>query len=106
MTCSIIYDAVKIKTTRFENPAPLINVNELAAAILIACRQAGVTPPEVSADMSVEELRTVFFQLIEGKEGVNPRLLAIIKEYPNEKQTIDEAAKTTYEFGLGLPDLK
>lgn len=106
MTCSIIYDAIKIKTTRFENPAPIINTNELAAAVLIACRQAGITPPEISTGMSVEELRTVFFQLIEGREGVNPRLLTIIREYPHEKQTIDEATKTTYEFGLSLPDLK
>lgn len=106
MTCSIIYDAIKIKTTRFENPAPIINTNELSAAILIACRQADVIPPEISVGMSVEELRTAFFQIIGDQKDVNPRLLAMIREYPHEKQTIDQAAKTTYEFGLALPDLK
>ena len=34
MTYSIVYDAVKIKTTRFEKPASIINRNELAAAVL------------------------------------------------------------------------
>mgnify|MGYP000037143660 CR=1 FL=1 len=105
MTYSIVYDAVQIKTTHFENPAPLINMNELAAGILIACRQAGAEPPELTVGMSVNEFRTAFLQAIDGREGANPRLLAAIREYPHEKLLIDEAAKATYEFGLTLPDL-
>lgn len=106
MTYSIVYDAVQIKTTHFEHPVPLINTNELAAGILIACRQAGVTPPELTAGMTVQEFRTAFFQAIEGKEDINPLLLSAIREYPHEKLTLDEAAQATYEFGQNLPDQK
>lgn len=105
MTYSIVYDAVKIKTTRFEKPASIINRNELAAAVLLFCRQAGVTPPALLVGMSVDEFRTAFYESIRGKETANPGLLTVIREYPHEKQQMDDAAKETYEFGLALPDL-
>lgn len=98
MTYSIVYDAVKIKTTLFEKPAPIINLNELAAAICMGYQQAGLTPPELDIGVSVNEIRTRFVKDISDAEGVNPQLIAAIEEYPNEKAAIDEAAKETYDF--------
>ena len=100
MTYSIVYDAIQIKITRFEKPAPLINLNELAAAIVISYRQAGITPPALTTGISVDELRQTFFETIGEPDSIDPKLLTSIKEYPNEKQLIDEAALQTYQFGL------
>ena len=94
MTCSIVYDAIQIKITRFEKPASLINMNELAAAILTGYRQAGLTPPDIAVGL----------QDIHEKDSVNPKLIAAIREYPQEEDIVDEAAKATYAFGLTLPD--
>ncbi len=106
MTCSIVYDAIQIKITRFEKPASLINMNELAAAILTGYRQAGLTPPDIAVGLTAEEFRQQFLQDIHGKDSVNPKLIAAIREYPQEEDIVDEAAKATYAFGLTLPDLR
>lgn len=98
MTYSIVYDAVKIKTTLFEKPAPIINLNELAAAICMGYQQAGLTPPEINIGMTVDEIRKKFLKEVENAEEVNPQLIAAIEEYPNEKAAIDETAKETYDF--------
>lgn len=98
MTYSIVYDAIKIKITRFEKPAPLINLNEMAAAICIGYQQAGLTPPELKVGITVDELRTEFLKNIANADGVNPQLITAITEYPNEKAVIDEMAKETYDF--------
>lgn len=98
MTYSIVYDAINIKTTRFEKPAPIINLNELAAAICIGYQQAGLTPPKLQTGVTVNEVRNKFLKDIENADGVNAQLITAITEYPNEKAVIDEMAKETYEY--------
>lgn len=102
MTCSIVYDAIQIKTTRFEKPAPLINCNEVAAAIRICYQEAKLTPPPIAVGVTVGELRNTLFEALKnaGETAVNPQLLTALREYPNENETIDAMAKEVYEFQL------
>ena len=76
------------------------------AAILTGYRQAGLTPPDIAVGLTAEEFRQQFLQDIHGKDSVNPKLIAAIREYPQEEDIVDEAAKATYAFGLTLPDLR
>lgn len=102
MVYSIVYDALKTKTTLFAKPAPLINVNEVACAIRMGYSQAGLEAPTITLGETVEVIRNRFLDDIKQsghEQDVNVQLLTALKDYPHETAVVDEMAKETYDFG-------
>ena len=99
MVISIIYDAIQIKTTRFEKAATLINLNEVAAALRLAYAQAGMEAPPLAEGTTVEAARSQLLEQTNQGAGINEKLIAALMDYPYEQNCFDEEARQVYEVG-------
>lgn len=93
MVYSIAFDAVKYKIERFDPPAVLINEKELAVAVNMGYKEAGVEIPDAIKEADPKAAKERFLQDVSGAD-VNEKLLYIIKEYPPEMPQWPEDAVT------------
>ena len=103
MVYEVIPQSVAIKTTIFDEPAKLINHMELAAAVGMAYRQAGMQMPDAQPEEDMREFRNRAMEKLENREKVNAKLIRVIESYVFKKgEKIDEDALMTLRLGYDL----
>ncbi len=91
MVYSIAYDAVKIKTEQFDPPVSLISDTELAAAIALGYRQAGMACPQFDRDACPEDCRQQVLTELQGT-GVHPKLYEVLERYESRAESWSDDA--------------
>ena len=89
--------------TRFEHASRLINGKELACAVGMAFRQAGLPMPEPEEGTEAENFQNESLKP-GGKEGVEEKLMDAIRGYSRRDEKVDEdmlaVLKLAYDAGL------
>lgn len=97
MVYSIAYDAVRIKTEQFDPPVSLISDTELAAAIAMAYRQAGMTCPEFAQSACPEDCRQQVLAELQGT-SVHRKLYEVLKRYESRTDAWSDDAYGVLHF--------
>ena len=104
MVYELYLEAVRTKVTRFEHASRLINGKELACAVGMAFRQAGLPMPELEAGTEAENFQNESLKALEEKSGVAEKLMDAIRGYSRRDEKVDEdmlaVLKLAYDAGL------